>query len=256
MLLTAKTAIVTGGSSGLGEGIVERFAKEGAKVTIVGTNLTRLEKVADKVRSMKAKCIYVQGDISKEDDVKRIFHETKKHFGQVDILVNNAGITGRKYGDGPAHKCDIEAVSRIIDINIKGTLLCSKYALSEFVKQNNGVIVNMSSVLGLVGCSDYFNSHVYHMTKGAINQLTRSTAIYYAKHNVRVNSLAPGLVTTNATKSVYDDLETMEFVHSKQLLPDPITVEDVAGCAVFLASDLSSSVTGQVIAVDGGWTAQ
>lgn len=214
MMLENRVAIITGGSSGLGKGITEVFSKEGAKVVVVGRNEISLKNTVSQLNNNSS---YIQGDISNSTDVINIINETKKRYGTLDILVNNAGITGRRYGDGPTHLSELTALDKIIDINIKGTFMCSKYALQEFVKKEEGIIVNMSSVLGLVGCYDFFNSHVYQMTKSAIIQLTRSMATYYAKYNIRVNALAPGFVSTEATKNI-KDRDTAEFVNKKQLL--------------------------------------
>ncbi|HYE82070.1 MAG TPA: SDR family oxidoreductase [Clostridia bacterium] len=256
MRLENKVAIITGGSSGIGEAIAKLFAKEGAQVAIVGRRLKELERVTQEINNNGGNAIFINADISNNEDVQKIFRKTIEQYGTFDILVNNAGITGRRYGDGPTHSCEPSALDKILDTNLKGTFTCSKYALQEFLNKNEGIIINMSSVLGLVGCHDYFNSHVYQMTKAAIIQLTRSMAAYYGKYNIRVNVVAPGFVVTNATERVAKNEETMEFVYSKQLMKGNITVEDVAKGALYLASDESAFVTGHTLIIDGGWAAQ
>lgn len=256
MRLKNKVAIVTGGSSGIGEAIAKLFAKEGAGVVIAGRRVEALERVTQEINDNGGTAIFVKADISDNEDVKKLFQKTIGQYDTFDILVNNAGIMGRSYGDGPVHQSEPSALDKILDTNLKGTFTCCKCALQAFMNKNGGIIVNISSVLGLVGCHDYFNSHVYQMTKAAIIQLTRSTAAYYAKYNIRVNAVAPGFVVTNATERVTQNEETMKFVHSKQLLKGSITVEDVAKGALYLASDESAFVTGHILAIDGGWTAQ
>jgi NAD(P)-dependent dehydrogenase (short-subunit alcohol dehydrogenase family) len=256
MRLENKITVITGAGSGLGRGIALVYAGQGAVVVAVDRELENGQRTVGEIESAGGKAIAIQGDISSEEDVRRVFREIMERYGRLDVLVNNAGITGRSIGDGPAADCVIEAWDTIMGINLRGTFLCSKYGLQLMVPQGSGVIVNVSSVLGLVGCQEHFTSHAYQTTKAGIIGLTRSIAAYYAKFGIRANVLAPGLIESNATAKVKTNEELMTFIRRMQPLGELGTPEDAAMAAVYLGSEESRFVTGQVLAVDGGWTMQ
>ena len=256
MRLSNKIAVVTGAGSGLGKGIALEFARQGAFVVVVNRDPDNGLRTVSEIESAGGAGWAVQTDIANAEEVKRCFGEVSARFGKLDILVNNAGITGRSIGDGPAADCLEEAWDRIMSVNLRGTFLCCKYGLQIMQEQQSGAIVNMSSVLGLVGCQDHFTSHAYQTTKAGIIGLSRSIAAYYAKYHIRANVLAPGLVASRATARVAENDEIMAFARRMQPLGELGDAEDVALAAVYLASDESRFVTGQVLAVDGGWTMQ
>jgi meso-butanediol dehydrogenase/(S,S)-butanediol dehydrogenase/diacetyl reductase len=254
--LEGKVAVVTGAGSGLGKGIALEFARQGAQVIVINRSKENGERTTDEINRAYGKGIFIQGDISQENEIKHFFSEVESRFRRLDILVNNAGITGRSIGDGPVAECSVEAWDTIMDVNLRGTFLCCKYGLQVMVPEEQGVIVNMSSVLGLVGCQDHFKSHAYQTTKAGIIGLTRSIAAYYAKYGIRANVLAPGLIDSKATAKVQQNEPVMQFTRQMQPLGELGSPADVAHAAVYLASDESSFITGQTLAIDGGWTVQ
>lgn len=256
MRLQGKIAAVTGAGSGLGRGIALEFARQGAAVAVVDRDRESGETTAEDIRGRGGEAAAVPADVSRPEDVRRFFGEMDRLYGRIDILVNNAGITGRSIGDGPAAECSEEAWDLIAGVNLKGTFLCCKYGLQRMTAQGSGAIVNMSSVLGLVGCQDYFTSHAYQTTKAGIIGLTRSIAVYYARHGIRANVLAPGLIDSQATRKVQQNEQIMAFTRRMQPLGELGVPLDVANAAVYLASEEAAFVTGQVLAIDGGWSAQ
>ena len=176
-------------------------------------------------------------------------------YGRIDILVNVAGGSGRKWGDGPTDACTIDGWHKTMALNLDSLFYCCKYALQTMLKQEQGVIVNISSVLGLVGGDEDFGTHAYAASKGGIISLTRSIASYYAPRGIRANVVCPGLIATTMSQ------RAQESDHIRARLPElqPLTgdfgsPQDVAQAALYLASNASSFVTGAVLTVDGGWT--
>lgn len=257
MRLQGKITVVTGAGSGLGKSIALECGKEGAQVLCVNRNTDNAQAVAQEIIAAGGNAYAFPCDISDSEQVQRLFASIEKKFNTVDILINNAGITGRAIGDGPVHLCKEEAWDTIMDTNMRGTFLCCKYGIDLMMRQKTkGVLVNMSSVLGLVGCQDHFTSHAYQTTKAGIIGMTRSIAAFYAKHGIRANTLAPGFFESRATDKVSQDEEIMRFMAQMQPLGALGDPHEVAKAAIYLASDDSSFVTGQVLTVDGGWTMQ
>ena len=182
--------------------------------------------------------------------------EAAAHFGRLDVLFNVVGVSGRRWGDGPAAECTEEAWDRVMAINLKSVFLCCKFALQQMLRQEGGgTIVNLSSVLGLVGGDTDFATHAYAASKGGIISLTRSIASYYAPRGIRANVICPGLIATPMSERA----QSNETIRAR--LPDlqPLTADfgrpdDVAHAALYLASDHAAFVTGSVLTVDGGWT--
>jgi NAD(P)-dependent dehydrogenase (short-subunit alcohol dehydrogenase family) len=178
-----------------------------------------------------------------------------QNYGQIDILVNVVGGSGRKWGDGPAHACTLEGWDMTLALNLDTVFYCCKYALQAMLNQEHGVIVNVASVLGMVGGDEDFATHAYAASKGAIISLTRSIASYYAPRGIRANVICPGLIATPMSQRAQDS----EQIRARLFQLQPLTGDfgsskDVAQAALYLASNESSFVTGSVLTVDGGWT--
>lgn len=254
MRLEDRIAIITGGGSGIGQATARLFAVEGARVIIfeIDANLSAhtLASLSGKYPGQST-----QIDITEPAEVETAIREVVSRHGGLDILVNVAGGSGRKWGDGPADACTLDGWQKTLDLNLNSLFYCCKYSLQAMLPQQSGVIVNISSVLGLVGGDDDFATHAYATSKGATISLTRSIASYYAPHGIRANVILPGLIATPMSK------RAQESEHIRSRLPQlqPLTgdfgqPEDVAHAAVYLASEEASFVTGAVLTVDGGWT--
>jgi 3-oxoacyl-[acyl-carrier protein] reductase len=239
-----KSVIVTGGARGIGKRIAEKFAEEGANIIITDINESVLLEEAKKISEMyKTNVIGIKQNVSIESDCKNVVEQAVKTFGKLDILVNNAGITK----DGLAIKMKEEDFMDVININLKGTFLMSKYALSVMSLNRYGKIINISSIVGLSGQAGQVN---YSSSKAGVIGLTKSLAREYAKRNININAVAPGFIKTDMTDKLDD--KTKQDIISQIPLQRFGSVDDVANCVLFLASDESSYITGQVISVNGG----
>jgi len=247
--LSGKTAIITGGGTGLGEAIAKALAEAGASVALCGRRMEPLEKVAVQIKSSGGQAICIKTDVTKRSDVQSMANETIEKLGKIDILVNNAGINTVK----PFLKMSEEEWDAVLNTNLKGCFYCCQVAGKLMVEQKSGSVINMVSVFGLRG---FMNLSPYLASKGAIVQLTKGLAIEWARYNVRVNAIAPSYIETEMTKR---DIEADERVLQYNLSKIPMRrggkPDELGGIAVFLASDASSFVTGETIAVDGGWLA-
>lgn len=255
MRLKNKVTIITGAGQGIGRGCAEAFAREGAKVVIANRSAEHGEEAVQQIIDQGGEAIFVQVDVAVPEQVEAMVTRTIEHFGQLDVLVSNAGIGGRKFGDGPLHECTIEGWDTIMGVNLRGTFLACKYAIPELLK-TRGNIITMSSILGLVGSQGLYDTHAYMTTKAGIVGLTRNIAAYYAKHGLRANCLAPGLVDTQMATRTKTDETLLEQIGFWQPLGPIGEINDVAGAAVFLASDEAKFITGIVLPIDGGWSAQ
>lgn len=243
--LSGKTAVITGASKGIGAGIALAFAKEGANVVVNYARAKKdAEKVAADIKNSGGKSITVQADVSKKAEVDKLFAETTKAFGTVDILVNNAGV----YEFAPLEGITEESYRRMFDLNVLGTLLSTQAAVKSMT--HGGSVINLSSVASLTPPPA---GSVYSATKGAVDVITRSLAQELGPQNIRVNSLAPGLVETEGTKAAgTSDGEFKKLAVSRTPLGRMGVPQDIAKVAVFLASDDSSWITGEVLPVGGG----
>ena len=238
-VLEGKAALVTGAAGGIGGAVARAFAEARTRVFCV-----------DRVDRADVDFI---GDLSRAEDAERAVAAAEERLGRLDIVFNGAGISGRQLGDGPVDICTEGAWDAVLDANLKSAFLCSKYAIPALRRGGGGAIVNLSSVLGLVG-SDLFPTHAYAASKGAIVALTRAMAVAYAADGIRVNAICPGLIDTPMSERARGDAETMARLRELQpLTGEPGRPEDVAGAAIYLAS--APFVTGAVLTVDGGWTA-
>lgn len=250
--LDGKVAIVTGGNSGVGAVTAELFAKEGAKVVISARRLPQLEEVAEKIRANGGEVLAVPTDVSKVEDVENLVNKTVEAFGKIDILVNNAGVL--EEGLKPVDKFSDEDLEWVLGINTKGCLYCTRAVLREMVKTNSGSIINLDSVAGQFGTG----GAAYVTSKAAVIGLTKHTAIRFAGTGIRCNSVNPSTIVTPMTmKQDPAKLDQDMFGQMRKhmnLSVSPCMPADVANILLFLASDESRAITGQIIVSDFGAT--
>ena len=254
--LEEKVVLVTGAGSGIGRGCAEALAREGARIVVADSGVEAGARVARLISDAGGEAIFVPVDVSVPEQVEAMVKRTIEAYGRLDVLVSNAGIGGRSFGDGPVHECAVEAWDHILEVNLRGTFLACKYAIPELLKAGGGSIVTISSVLGMVGTQGLFDTHAYATSKSGIIGLTRAVAAHYARQNLRANVLAPGLVDTRMATRTKADEKLLERVAFWQPLGPIGEVRDVAKACVYLASDEAKFVTGVVLPIDGGWTAQ
>lgn len=243
-MLKGKTAIVTGASRGIGKAIVLKLAKLGANVVInYRNNEEKAEELLREIESYGTKAIKVKCDVSKFDETKLLIDKTLETFGSIDILVNNAGITR----DNLLIRMKETDFDLVLDTNLKGTFNTIKHVSKIMLKQRSGSIINISSISGVIGNIGQVN---YSASKAGVIGLTKSAARELAQRGVRVNAIAPGFIETDMTDKLPED------VKKKMLENTPLNrfgkPEEIADVVVFLASDMSSFVTGQIINVNGG----
>src|SRR5712692_3406166 len=252
MRLEKKVALITGGTSGIGEATALLFAGEGAAVAITGRNEERGRKVASEIENSHGKAIFLVADVTSADDCRRAVQETVRAFGRLDILFNNAGV----FYAHNALECSEEEWDLQIDTNLKGAFLMSKYALPGMIAQGGGVIINNSSGWGLVGGD---KAVAYCASKGGMVLMTKAMAIDHGRDGIRVNCICPGDVETpmlpKDAKLRGLDWNTYLAGCANRPLGRIGTSEEIAKAALFLASDDSSFMTGATLVVDGGGTA-
>jgi NAD(P)-dependent dehydrogenase (short-subunit alcohol dehydrogenase family) len=248
--LEGKVAVITGAASGIGAACARRFAEEGA--VIAGLDLQKpVDNGWDAVLAAAPDSTFREGlDVRDEASVEAAIAAARADHGHLDVLVNAAGVGG----GGLAHELDVAEWDRVVDINLKGSFLVAKHVLRARVEQSSGSIVHVSSVEGIEGMS---NSLPYNASKGGVVLMTRNMAVDYGALGIRVNCLCPGLIDTPLTALLKEaPLRAIrEHMESWHLLNRAGRPEEVASCALFLASEEASFVTGHALVVDGGWTA-
>lgn len=243
-MLKGKCAVITGASRGIGKSIAIKFAKEGANIVInYRNNEEEALKVKKELEDLGSKTLVVKADISELKEAENLIKEAKNEFGRVDILVNNAGITK----DNLLIRMKEEDFDNVIKINLKGAFNCLKAVTPIMLKQKYGKIVNMSSVVGVIGNPGQVN---YCASKAGLIGMTKSLAREIGSRNITVNAIAPGFIDTDMTKVLNEDQK--KNILSQVPLNRFGSVEDIANVALFLASENSNYITGQVIHVDGG----
>jgi NAD(P)-dependent dehydrogenase (short-subunit alcohol dehydrogenase family) len=252
MRLLGKIAIVTGGGSGIGRATAERFASEGARVTIVDRHREAGEAVVAAIRQSNGEAFFAQTDISQSIEVAAMVKATAERFGGVDVLFNCAGV--QLHGqDARAHELSEEIWDRTFAINIRGMWLCAKYTIPCMIERGGGSIINVGSPTGLYGMGAGYTA--YSASKSAVFGLTRVMAADYGRDNIRVNAIVPGATTTPLIASLLANAKTRAGLEQLSPLGRLGTPADVAALAVFLASDESRFCTGGYYMVEGGSTA-
>lgn len=245
-MLKGKVALVTGASRGIGRAIALKLAENGAICVInFNGNVKKAEETKSMIEDLGGKAILKQANVANFNDCKKMVDEIIEELGQIDILINNAGITK----DGLLLTMSEEDFDQVVNINLKGTFNCTKFVTKYMMKKRTGSIVNVSSISGLIGNAGQVN---YSATKAGIIGITKSTAREFARRKIRVNAIAPGYIETEMTAVLSEKIKE----ESKKQVPLARygDVEEVANVVLFLASDMSSYITGQVLTIDGGLT--
>ena len=239
-----KVAIVTGSSRGIGKACAIRLAKDGFTVVInYSHSESEAKNVLKEIESFGGCGMIYRADVYKLDEVKAMMRDVSKTYGQIDVLVNNAGIVRDEY----LLMLNPETLDKCFDLNVKGYFYCAQQAVLKMFRKKSGVVINMSSVSGILALA---GQSVYSATKGAVNSLTQTMAKELAPYGIRVNAVAPGFIETEMLNALSDEKkqEYLNAIPMRRLG----TVEDVANVVSMLASDAASYITGQIITVDGG----
>jgi len=243
MELEGKVALITGGAQGIGLTVGEELARKGAHVVLGDVNIEGAEKSAESIKSQGGSASAIPLNVISSEEVQKAFDSISKEFKLVDILVNNAGVTR----DGLMVRMKEADWDLVLSINLKGCFLCSQQAAKQMMKQKDGAIVNIASIVGLMG---NFGQANYSASKAGMIGLTKTTAREVASRRIRVNAIAPGFIDTEMTRSLEED------IRKKLIEQIPLArlgeAKDIADCTAFLVSDQARYITGQVISVNGG----
>ena len=246
-----KVAIITGGGSGIGEASAKLMSKEGATIAIADIDDENGKRVAKEIKAAGGKAEFWHMNIAEEKEVEKTFADMNKKFGKVNILVNNAGITGKAQATHETSSAEWDAV---INVNLRGTFLCTKYAVPYILKAGGGAIVNVSSIMGMLAGP----AIPYNTSKGGIRNMTKSDAYMYSRKNIRVNSVHPGFIITPLfTKLASKEPDGLEVAIKREGGRIPLgrmgEAEEIAKGILFLASDEASYITGIELIIDGGY---
>jgi NAD(P)-dependent dehydrogenase (short-subunit alcohol dehydrogenase family) len=250
--LAGKSAVITGGGTGIGQAIALAFAREGAQVAVAGRRKEKLDETLRLLQQAGCSTLALECDVTNAADTQRLVNAAEDAFGRVNVLVNNAGALSVSTVETIAE----EDWDRVMATNVNGPFLMSRAALPAMRRAGGGSIINVGSVLGIVAIRD---RAAYCASKGAVSMLTRAMALDHAHDNIRVNCLCPSIVESDMTRNLFAETEAGRLARERRLASIPLgrfgTPADIAGLAVFLASEESSWMTGTVIPVDGGVTA-
>ncbi|HEY0552010.1 MAG TPA: SDR family oxidoreductase [Verrucomicrobiae bacterium] len=255
MRLEGKSLVIIGGTTGLGLSAAKAFVREGARVTMVGRDEDSAASAQVELKRADAKALF--GNACDPNLAPAIIERAIREFGRFDGLYHVAGGSGRRHGDGPLHEISDEGWSYTLNENLTSLFYSNRAAAQQFLKQGSGgTVLNMGSVLSFSPSPKFFSTHAYAATKAAIIGLTKSAAAHYASQNIRFNVVAPGLVATPMSQRAQSDEVILNFIKTKQPLDGGRIGQpgDLDSAAVFFMGDESKFVTGQVLAVDGGWS--
>ena len=247
--MDGRVAVVTGSARGLGKEIALGLSEYGASLVLA--DMEYPEKTAEEVAAAGARCIAMKTDISRESEVKNLGEAATSEFGKVDILINNAGVTQLSYT--PTEELPVEEWDQVMGVNLRGTFLCCKYLGGSMINTGGGSIVNIASTAGIVGVQ---RAPAYCASKAGVILLTKSLALEWTPHKIRVNAIAPHYLETGFTRGLRDSVKVYKALTKQIPLKRFGKTREVLGAILFLASDTSSYVTGTVIPVDGGFLAQ
>lgn len=246
--LDGKVAVVTGGSKGIGRAICERMAEAGAKVVVSSRKLDACQEVVEGIKAKGGDAVAVACNVSHIEQLQHLVDTAMATYGRIDCLVGNAAVNPHY---GPMTTIDEGAFQKIVDCNIRANLWLARMVLPQMAERKDGTIIVISSIAGLKGTDDI---GMYGVSKAADMALARNLAVRWGEHNIRINTIAPGLIRTDFAKALWEDPErraAVEAAYPLRRIGDP---DDIAGVAVFLAADAGRYITGQTIVVDGGAT--
>lgn len=243
-----KVCLVTGAASGMGREHALLLAEQGARIILTDLNVSAGQAVADEIKGAGGEAIFIKHDAASEQDWQQVVDTALQHYGKIDVLVNNAGVLILKSIQETTTK-DWDFVQ---SINTRGVFYGVKYVLPAMQRAGGGSIINISSIYGLVGAS---SASAYQASKGAVRLLTKSAAIEYAEHNIRVNSVHPGVIATDMTKDIMVDEASTNALLGSAIIRRPAQPKEISWGVLFLASDESSYMTGSELVIDGGYTA-
>ena len=254
-----KTVFIVG-STGIAAATAKLASKAGAQVFISSRTEENCRALCEEIKASGGIAAYFAADQTQAGQVQNAVESCLQKFGKIDAAFNVAGISGRRFGDGPLHECSEEGWDITLDTNAKGMFLFCRAQLKQMLQQPigenglRGTILNMASVLGFAPQRDFFATHAYAASKGAIISMSRSAASYYAPHKIRINVIAPSLVSTPMSQRAQTNQDILDLMKTKQpLVEDLISADDVARAALFLLSDEARVITGDVLTVDAGW---
>jgi NAD(P)-dependent dehydrogenase (short-subunit alcohol dehydrogenase family) len=248
--LSGRTALITGGSKGLGYAMAAGLASAGADVMLVSRHLDEAQTAAANIRrDFGRRALAHAADVTVPEQVQSMVHAAETQFGSVDILINSAGVNIR----GPVCELSVEQFENVMDVNVKGTWLCCRAVIPGMRARGWGRLINLASALGLVGLA---GRTPYTASKGAVVQMTRTLALELAADGVTANAICPGPFLTEMNLAIADTEDGRKFVVGATALKRWARLEEIQGAAIYLASDAASYVTGSALTVDGGWTAQ
>ena len=244
--LEGKTAVVTGASRGLGKAMAIGLAKAGADVVV--TDILDTSETVSEIKKLNRESAGLVVDVSNKSDIEAMVKKIRDKFGNIDILVNNAGILRT----GDAEVIDKDDWDKVLQVNLTGQFLCAQAVGREMIKQKTGSIINIASIAGLGG---YASSVPYSASKAGVILMTKTLAVEWGKHNVRVNTICPGVFATDMTDSYLKDKQFKDMIKNKVPLGRPAKPDELVGTVVYLASKASDYMTGHALVIDGGWTA-